>query len=480
MLVLDVKNTLNRERSNKVFSKFVINLYLMKAILKTCLVSIISSCLTFMLLISYYIPQKKTNTESVKPISSINYIPNITKNSSAPSDFVVTANKSIGAVVHVKNITDGTSYMDYFLGQNKRSRIGTGSGVIVSPDGYIMTNNHVIEDATSIEVTTNDNKRYIATLIATDPITDIAVLKVNADKPLPYLFFADSNDTKIGEWVLAIGNPFNLNSTVTAGIISAKSRDLNERDSKNQSYIQTDAAVNMGNSGGALVNISGELIGINTAISSISGGFEGYSFAIPSNIARKVFEDLVEFGSVKKGLIGIYGTPITPDLASSENLSLLEGVYIIDIQKGMGAEKAGLLEKDIIIQIDDINIKTFSDLTGYIESKHPGDKVIVKYYRNNEVKTSIVTLEVVKQTNFMKMTLENFSPEEKSKMNLNFGLKVIESGDYLYEINPNSVLLKVNDQPLYTIDDLRQFSLNNIRNLEYLSPSGEKERISFR
>ncbi len=273
----------------------------MKTILKICLVSIISSGLTFMFMISFYSPEYKDTIENSNSIIPINYTPNNINNIATPSDFVLIANRSIDAVVHVKNIansSDEGSYMDYFLGQGRRSKIGTGSGVIVSPDGYIMTNNHVIEGAKTLEVTTNDNKRYIATLVATDPVTDIAVLKVDTDKPLPYLFFGDSNESKIGEWVLAIGNPFNLNSTVTAGIISAKSRDLNKRDSKNQSYIQTDAAVNMGNSGGALVNTSGELIGINTAITSMSGGFEGYSFAIPSNIARKVFEDLVEFGSV--------------------------------------------------------------------------------------------------------------------------------------------------------------------------------------
>ena len=454
----------------------------MKAILKISLVSLISSGLTFMLFISFYSSEKSEVEAETAPVVPMNFSSNYEAINTAPTDFVLAANKSIGAVVHIKNTANGSSdnYLDYFLGEDRRVRVGTGSGVIVSPGGYVLTNNHVIENATKLEVTTNDNKRYQATLVATDPATDIAVLKIDTDKPLPYLYFADSNETKIGEWVLAIGNPFNLNSTVTAGIISAKSRDLNDRDSKNQSYIQTDAAVNMGNSGGALVNTSGELIGINTAITSMSGGFEGYSFAIPSNIARKVFEDLVEFGSVKKGLIGIYGTPVTPDLVASERLVLLEGVYIVDIQKGMGAEKAGLLEKDIITQIDEIKIKTFSDLTGYIESKHPGDKVNVKYYRDGKAKSTYVTLEVIKQTNFLKMSLENFSTEEKNDMSLSYGLKVMESGDYLYEIETNSVLLKVNDQPLYTIDDLRQFSLNNIRNLEYLSPLGEKERISFR
>ena len=454
----------------------------MKAILKISLVSLISSGLTFMFFISFYSPKKLNIEAAIAPIAPMNFSSNYEAINAAPTDFVLAANKSIGAVVHIKNTANGSSdnYLDYFLGEDKRARVGTGSGVIVSPDGYVLTNNHVIENATKLEVTTNDNKRYQATLVATDPATDIAVLKIDTDKPLPYLYFGDSDQTRIGEWVLAIGNPFNLNSTVTAGIISAKSRDLNDRDSKNQSYIQTDAAVNMGNSGGALVNTSGELIGINTAITSMSGGFEGYSFAIPSNIARKVFEDLVEFGSVKKGLIGIFGTPVTPDLVASENLSLLEGVYIREVQKGMGAEKAGLKEEDIITQIDDIKIKTFSDLTGYIESKHPGDRVTVEYYRNGEAKTTEVTLEVINQVRFMQMTIENFTAEEKKEMNLDYGLRVLESGAYMYEIRPNSVLLKVNEQPLSSIDDLRKFDRNNIQNLEYLSPNGEKERISFR
>ena len=454
----------------------------MKAILKISLVSLISSGLTFMFFISFYSPKKLNIEAAIAPIAPMNFSSNYETINAAPTDFVLAANKSIGAVVYIKNTANGSSnnYLNYFLGEDKRARVGTGSGVIVSPDGYVLTNNHVIENATKLEVTTNDNKRYQATLVATDPATDIAVLKIDTDKPLPYLYFGDSDQTRIGEWVLAIGNPFNLNSTVTAGIISAKSRDLNDRDSKNQSYIQTDAAVNMGNSGGALVNTSGELIGINTAITSMSGGFEGYSFAIPSNIARKVFEDLVEFGSVKKGLIGIFGTPVTPDLVASENLSLLEGVYIREVQKGMGAEKAGLKEEDIITQIDDIKIKTFSDLTGYIESKHPGDRVTVEYYRNGEAKTTEVTLEVINQVRFMQMTIENFTAEEKKEMNLDYGLRVLESGAYMYEISPNSVLLKVNEQPLSSIDDLRKFDRNNIQNLEYLSPNGEKERISFR
>lgn len=220
----------------------------MKTILKLSLVSLISSGFTIVLFISFY-DTKPVEFETT-PVIPVTFSSNIGNSSIAPTDFVVAANNSIEAVVHVKNTSKGdygNDYLNYFLGVDDRPRVGTGSGVIVSPDGYIMTNNHVIENATTLEVTTNDNKRFQATLIATDPTTDIAVLKIETDKPLPYLYFGDSDQAKIGEWVLAIGNPFNLNSTVTAGIISAKSRDLNKGDQKNQSFIQTDAAVNMGN-----------------------------------------------------------------------------------------------------------------------------------------------------------------------------------------------------------------------------------------
>ena len=224
-------------------------------------------------------------------------------------------------------------------------------------------------------MTTNDNKVYTATLVGTDPSTDIAVLKINVETDLPYLFFGNSENTRIGEWVLAVGNPFNLTSTVTAGIISAKSRDLNENDSENQSFIQTDAAVNMGNSGGALVNTNGELIGINTAITSMSGGFVGYSFAVPSNIARKIFEDILEFGNVQKGLLGVSGRGLNAEYAKFLSISETEGFYVAGIEDGMGAKEAGIKTGDIIVKVDEVQIKSFSDLTGYLGSKRPNEKL---------------------------------------------------------------------------------------------------------
>ena len=273
-------------------------------------------------------------------------------------NFITAAEKTLPAVVHVKNTTLSkgyTSFEDLIFGRpQQRAQIGTGSGVIISPDGYIVTNNHVIEGAQTIEITTNNNKTYNAELIGTDTNTDIALLKIDTLEPLSYSIFGDSNNAKVGEWVLAVGNPFNLTSTVTAGIISAKSRDLSGQNT--QSFIQTDAAVNPGNSGGALVNTNGELIGINTAISSQTGSYIGYSFAVPSNIARKVIEDLMEFGNVQNGILGVIGGELNSKNSKEFGVNETKGFFIEDIQKGSGAEKAGIKKGDIIQYLSLIHI----------------------------------------------------------------------------------------------------------------------------
>ena len=316
-------------------------------------------------------------------------------NSSLP-DLTFAASKSIDAVVHVKNtsiVKDSDSWaLQFFYGDDSRKKVGTGSGVIVSPDGYIITNYHVIENSTEVIVTKNDNKEYKAEIIGFDEINDIAILKIDADENHDYIFFGDSDSSLIGEWVLAVGNPYNLNSTVTAGIISSKSRDLNEYDQKNQSFIQTDAAVNFGNSGGALVNIQGELIGINTLIQSMTGGYVGYSFAVPSNTVRKIFEDILEYGNVQKGLLGVRGVALRSSYSKQLNVEETEGFYIDIIEPGFGADNAGLKKGDIIKSIDDVKINRFSDLSGYLSSKRPGDKVIVKYIRDNDLISVSVTL----------------------------------------------------------------------------------------
>ncbi len=418
----------------------------------------------------------------------VSYTRTLDKVINQPVDFVEAAEKSINAVVHVKNtsiISDDFSYLDYFYGRNKsrQNRIGTGSGVIVSPDGLIITNNHVIEDATKIEVTTNDNIRYEAELIGTDPYTDIAVLKIQTQKLLPYLYFANSDNTKIGEWVLAIGNPFNLNSTVTAGIISAKSRDLNKLDRRNQSFIQTDAAVNQGNSGGALVNLDGELIGINTAITTISGGFEGYSFAVPSNIAKKVFEDIIEFGTNQKGMLGVQGFAISPEFEKfiQENkIKQSEGFYVSKVLENMGASNAGIKEGDILISVDNIKIKKFSDLTGYLESKRPGDNVKIGFFRKDVKKYLMVRLEKTKTVQFLNMTLSNLTKKERENLKIKNGLRIVDSGEFLKgQIENNSILIDINGDLIDTVDEILQMEPESVEWLTYINPNGEKIRLRF-
>ena len=327
-------------------------------------------------------------------INSVQYSSNV-----GSPDLTFAAKKSINAVVHVKNtsiVNESDSWaLQFFYGDESRKRVGTGSGVIISPDGYIITNHHVIENSSEVIVTTNDNKEYEAIIVGSDEVTDVAVLKIDSNEKFEYILFGDSENSQIGEWVLAVGNPYNLNSTVTAGIISSKSRDLNEYDQINQSFIQTDAAVNVGNSGGALVNINGELIGINTAIQSMTGGFVGYSFAIPSDIVRKIFEDILEYGDVQKGLLGVRGIALKSSYSRQLNLTDTEGFYIDIIEPGFGADLAGLKRGDIIKEIDGIKINKFSDLSGHLSTKRPGDKVNVIYSRENELNRTTVTLKKV-------------------------------------------------------------------------------------
>ena len=374
----------------------------MKSNFKVLSISLVCSILTFFIFnnlikskefdynVSYesdYIPQYSLNALSNQR--------NISPRSSLP-DLTFAASKSIDAVVHVKNTSiveesDRWS-LQFFYGDDSKKKVGTGSGVIISPDGYIITNYHVIENSTEVIVTTNNNKEYEAEIIGYDEVYDIAVLKINSDLNLDYVFFGDSDSTLVGEWVLAVGNPYNLNSTVTAGIISSKSRDLNEYDQKNQSFIQTDAAVNFGNSGGALVNIKGELIGINTLIQSMTGGYVGYSFAVPSNTVRKIFEDILEYGDVQKGLLGVRGVALNSPYSKQLNINETEGFYIDEIESGYGADSAGLIRGDIIKSIDGFKINRFSDLSGYLSSKRPGDKVSVKFVRDEKLQTAEITL----------------------------------------------------------------------------------------
>ena len=372
----------------------------MKLYLKILGISIVCSVITLLLFnrinnedkIDY---ETKLISDSISEFSISNSAQRNLGNSTLP-DLTFAASKTIDAVVHVKNtsiVEESDSWaLQFFYGDDSKKKVGTGSGVIISPDGYIITNYHVIENSSEVIVTTNDNKEYEAEIIGFDEVTDIAVLKIKSDINLDYIFFGDSDSTLIGEWVLAVGNPYNLNSTVTAGIVSSKSRDLNEYDQKNQSFIQTDAAVNFGNSGGALVNIQGELIGINTLIQSMTGGYVGYSFAVPSNTVRKIFEDIIEYGDVQKGLLGVRGVALKSSYSRQLNIDETEGFYIDEIEEGFGADTAGLTRGDIIKSIDGFKINRFSDLSGYLSSKRPGDKVEVNFVREGKLKTAIVTL----------------------------------------------------------------------------------------
>lgn len=371
----------------------------------------------------------KSNRDSIVTMAANNYAKNVGLSGEA-IDFTTAAESTVHTVVHVKNVSVRTVYnpmMQWFYGTNggqQQEQVGTGSGVIISEDGYIVTNNHVVKDATELEVTLNNNKSYKAKLIGTDSKMDIALLKINADEKLPYSTFADSDQVKVGEWVLAVGNPYNLTSTVTAGIVSAKARNLENNGL--QSFIQTDAAVNPGNSGGALVNTRGELIGINTMISSPTGSYAGYSFAIPSNITRKIIEDIMEFGNVQRGILGVEGGELNSKASQELGINDTEGFYINKVSKNSGAEKAGLKKGDIIKKLDSQKIDTFSELNGYISTKRPNDKVQVTYSRDGETKTALVTLikNDVFTTEFKGLELENIEAADKRKFNISYGVRI--------------------------------------------------------
>jgi len=372
----------------------------------------------------------------------------------APTNFTEAAEKTLNTVVHVKNtaVKSGVrSWEDLFFGQSRKyEQVGTGSGVIISSDGYIVTNNHVIAEATSIEVTLNNKKKYEATLVGADKKNDIALLKISSEETLPYIPFSNSDNVRVGEWVLAVGNPYNLTSTVTAGIVSAKGRDL-EGNSATDSFIQTDAAVNPGNSGGALVNTRGELIGINTAISSRTGAYVGYSFAVPSNIARKIVDDLLEFGSVQEAVIGF-----VPELKDD-----VEGVIIKEISEESNADKSGLKNGDIIKKINNVKITKFSDLTGQLTAKRPGEVVNVTVDRNGSSLTKSVKL--IKRieriiSRALNVELKDLSKKEKKSLKVSGGAKIIREARNDYDSSESIVgytIVRVNGENVSNAKEAR-------------------------
>lgn len=410
------------------------------------------------------------------------------------TDFTIAAKKSLNAVVHVKNTMYKTiqdPFAEFFYGQGNGTRqysqIGMGSGVIIAADGYIITNNHVIKDATDIEVTLNNKKTYKAKLIGTDPTSDIALLKIEANG-LSYITLGDSDALKVGEWVLAVGNPYNLTSTVTAGIISAKGRDL-AGNSNIDSFIQTDAAVNAGNSGGALVNIRGELIGINTAISSMTGAFVGYSFAVPSNIAKKVIEDLMEFGNVQKAILGINGVELNSELADKLNIDNTNGFYISNVIENSGAQKSGLKGKDVIVKLDNVKIATFADLNGYISTKRPNDVINVTFLRNGKLRNTNVTLikQEITKVSALGLALENLTNQELKKLNISNGVRITEITNKelsYYGVKKGNIITSINSNKVYSVNDVNNMIANKtsdeVLRIEILNLKGEQERYIFR
>ena len=408
-------------------------------------------------------------------------------------DFTLAAENTVNAVVHVKNLAQSAvqlTFEDLFFEKRSQSpQIGSGSGVIINTDGYIITNNHVIKNAQEISVTMNNNKTYIAEIIGSDPKTDIALLKIDADEELPFVTFADSDNAKIGEWVLAVGNPFNLTSTVTAGIISAKARDLSG--TSKQSFIQTDAAVNPGNSGGALVNTNGELVGINTAISSQTGSYVGYSFAVPSNIARKVIEDILEYGNVQNGILGIQGGALNSLVAEKIGVTDTEGIYIDSVVEDSGAEKAGIIKGDIIKGIDNIKISKFSDLTGHLNSKRPNDIVNLSVLRDGKTKTIPVTL--AKNETFtlpLVGRIKNAKTSDLKKYKAPYGVKITDLNsqyaDYWQRngIEAGCIITSVNDIKVKSVEDVQNALKNKTHTeslrIELINSKGEKERYNFK
>lgn len=423
----------------------------------------------------------------VEVVPSAHYTSLSSSSSGGYPDLTVAAESSIHRVVHVrtKGLASSSSnpYSDnplfeFFFGprgmqpgpqQQQRPVMGAGSGVIISADGYIVTNNHVIDNASEIEVTLNDKRTYKAVVVGADPNTDIALLKVEASDLL-FMAYGNSDDLKIGEWVLAVGNPFNLTSTVTAGIVSAKSRSIQILGQMSiEAFIQTDAAVNPGNSGGALVDISGNLVGINTAIASQTGSYSGYSFAVPVSIVKKVVSDLLEFGEVQRGLIGVNIREIDNQLAEEKDLNVTKGVYVVDAMEGGGAQIAGIKAGDIIVTVNGEKVNSVPQLQEKISRYRPGDNVQVEVIRNGKRKPFTITLrnihgntDIVKTSDKVSILGATFEPvpeAEKQRLRIKYGLKVSKVGSGKFSksgIKDGYIITQANRVPINSEEDLKK------------------------
>ncbi|KOS04662.1 serine protease [Flavobacterium akiainvivens] len=417
---------------------------------------------------------------------------NVSFTGNEAGDFTAAADQAVHTVVHVKNTTYRTTPNDPMLeffygyrGGQQQAQVGTGSGVIITQDGYIVTNNHVIQNASELEVTLNNNKTYKAKLVGTDSKMDIALLKVDTDEKLPYATFGDSDAMKVGEWVLAVGNPYNLNSTVTAGIVSAKARNLSKDGI--QSFIQTDAAVNPGNSGGALVNTRGELVGINTMIQSTTGSYVGYSFAVPSNITRKIVEDLMEYGNVQRGALGVQGGEVNAVTAKEFGTSVTQGFYVNSVVANSGAAKAGIKKGDVIVKIDNKPINGFADINAAIVTKRPNDVVNVVVDRNGRQVTVPVKLTKNEINSFIYdgLELEDLTAAEKKQLKVNYGVRIKEITDenYMpyYDELKGGIILSINNTKAENIDTVTEIlsrkGANNRVRVEMITKNGELVRF---
>jgi len=399
-------------------------------------------------------------------------------------DFTYAAEQTVHAVVHVhtKSMSSGRSdnpILEYFYG-NRNSRPqevnGFGSGVIISADGFIVTNNHVIEDAESVEVTLNNKKTYTAKIIGRDPGSDIALLKISADN-LPFIKFGDSEQLKLGEWVLAVGNPFNLTSSVTAGIVSAKGRNLNlnEGNYRIESFIQTDAALNMGNSGGALVTTKGLLVGITSAILSPNGAYAGNSFAIPVSIVKKVVDDMKEFGEVQRALIGVEIKDVDSDIAKKQNLDEVKGILISRVVENGSADEAKLKVNDVIVKFDGVAVNSVPELQEQVGKHRPGDKATVTYIRDGKENTAQLIMKNVAGTTSVVTAATNGNEEvfgaslvalgrdDMRSYNVDYGVKISDLNDGKFKdlgMKRGYIILSVNGKKVKSPLDVKQFTNN--------------------
>jgi len=413
----------------------------------------------------------------------------------AEFDFTFAAENTVHAVVHVMTVTERSSayrnpLYEFFYGdrynRNPQPMLGYGSGVIISEDGYIVTNNHVIEGSDEIEVTLNDKRVFEAEIVGRDPSTDIALIRIK-EKDLPYLRFGDSDKLKLGQWVLAVGNPFNLTSTVTAGIISAKGRNLGllPDEFRIESFIQTDAALNRGNSGGALVTLNGEFIGLTTAIISPTGGYAGNSFAIPVNIVKKIVEDLKEFGEVQRAILGVTITDVDASLAEEKKLDRIEGVYINGVRENGAAKDAGIKEGDVVLRVNDVNVNSVAELQEQISKFRPNDKVDVLIKRDNKRKPFEVVLrntegstEIVRPDDLiMGAKFDELSDGDREEYNISNGVKITDVGEgYLSELGLRSgtIVLRINGNSVQRVSEVKDIlgGGRTLYSIEGIQPNG--------